>query len=203
MARRLADPAGGDALLAQVDHALQEGARGQHHGGRPRYSVPLTPDDARRRGRPLDDQILDRVGDRTSRFGVRGQVGLHGLAVEACGRSGPGGPRTAGALGAVQQAELDAGPVGQTAHQRRRGRRSRGPDGPCPGRRWPGCRTSRRWSRGVWVSSRRARAEAGRGRGGLAAGVPAADDDDVPGAQACGLHAIRPRNEAGGGWGVI
>ena len=58
MRRRLADAAGGDLLLADMDEAAQEGAGGEHHGAGADLAA-IGGDDAGGLAL-LDDQVLDR-----------------------------------------------------------------------------------------------------------------------------------------------
>ena len=163
--------------LADMDQAAQERAGGQHHRAGARCA-------ARRRSRRRRPGRPSTIRSSTAAsIDVRGSGWRQIAACIACAVElavGLGARAAHGrALAAVEHAELDAGRVGDPAHQRRRARRSRAPDGPCRARRWPDCRTSRRWSRSLWVSSS-VRAPSARGRGRrLAAGVAAADDDDV------------------------
>ena len=107
----------------------------------------------------------------------------------ACGRPARAararpGPWRGSAGGTGCRRRRPRGPSG------RRARRSRAPDGPCPARRWPDCRTSRRWSRACGSSSSGARAHARRGGRGLAAGMAAADHDDVKRAHQLELRGV-------------
>ena len=95
-----------------MDDPLQEGARGQDHpaGG---IDIPLGAD------HPLkhairDHQIFDGVSD-DGQVGGGGEFSLHGPAIEFAVNLRPGTAYRR-PLGAVQHAELDAGLVGQTAH---------------------------------------------------------------------------------------
>ncbi len=105
--RRLSNPARGDAQIAAMDHALQEGAGGQDHpaGGVRRPGGAADP----RHLAVFDQKVFGRVGD-DGQIGLLSQGGLHGLAVEP--------PVDLGAraadrrpLGPVQQPELDAGHI--------------------------------------------------------------------------------------------
>ena len=142
---RLADAAGRDLLLADD---------GSARAGRCRWSAP-------RRRREMRRAIGgDDAGDTrrcstirsstaasiTSRFGVARIAACMAGAVElAVGLGARALHRRP--LAAVQHAGTGCrrrrrpGPSGRRAH------RSRAPDGPCRARRWPGCRTSRRWWR--------------------------------------------------------
>ena len=67
---RLADAAGGDALLAEVDHALQERA-GREDDGAGAVSVAPVAQSSTPATRPiLDDQVLDRRLDDLAGSGV-------------------------------------------------------------------------------------------------------------------------------------
>ena len=75
---------------------------------------PAGRDDARHAA-ILDDQVLDRLGDHIEPR-LRLDRGAHRGAVELAVGLGAR-PLDGGALGAVQHAELDAGPIGDAAHQ--------------------------------------------------------------------------------------
>ena len=113
----------------------------------------------------------------TSRPGGLGDRRLHRLRDRACGRPGRAGPARP-ALGAVEQAELDAGRVGDPAHQAvERIDLAHQMALAEPADR----RIARHLAdgRGLVGDQRGARAHA-RGRGSrLAAGMAAADHDDV------------------------
>ncbi|MNL13510.1 hypothetical protein D3C87_1344190 [compost metagenome] len=181
--RRLAEATGGDALLAAMDDPVEEGARRQDHGAGAKLS-PL----ARRHA---DDAVAVQdqgLGGARHQGQVRrlGQLGLHGLAVQPtvnlAARAAHGG-----ALGAVQQAELDAGHIGQTphdavesidlAHQMSLAQTADG-------------RVAAHLSDCFQLLGQQqsAGARARRGGGGLTAGVSAADDDDVEGCGGGGTH---------------
>ncbi|MND88127.1 hypothetical protein D3C80_801420 [compost metagenome] len=181
--RRLAEATGGDPLLAAMDDAVEEGAGRQDHGAGAKLS-PLArrhPDDAL----AVQDQGLGRAGHQGQ---VRrlGQFGLHGLAIQAAvdlaARAAHGG-----ALGAVQQAELDAGHVGQPTHDTVQGvdlahqmALAQTADG----------RVAAHLADSFQLLGQQQGAGAGARRGGcrLAAGVAAADDDDVEGVRGGGAH---------------
>ena len=111
--RRIADPSGGNALFSAVDHALQKRSGGQHHPARAVF-VSGSAHDACHDAR-VDDQVLNRLGpDR--QVGRGRQLGLHGLPVELAVDLSPWASHRR-AFGAIEQAELDAGLVGQPAHQ--------------------------------------------------------------------------------------
>ncbi len=96
-----------NARLAHVDHALQEGARGDDHGAAAKFA-PARCDHTGDRA-IFHDQVFDRLRD-DFKAGLRGQSLLHMPAIELAvglgARSLHGRP-----LGAVQHAKLDAGPV--------------------------------------------------------------------------------------------
>ena len=142
--RRAGGAAGRDLLLADMDQAVEEGAGGQHHGAGPDLGALPGPH-ARRPGRPRGSGPRRRLR-RISRPGIAASAACMACAIELAVGLGPG-PAHGRALAPVEQPELDAGGVGHPAHHARPAHRSRGPDGPCPARRWRGCRTSRRWSR--------------------------------------------------------
>ena len=124
----------------------------------------------------LDDQVLDRGLDHLE-IGRRPDRRLHGLAIELA--VGLGARALHGrALGAVEQAELDAGGIRHPPHQAvqridlaHQVALAEPADG----------RIARHLADGGEAvrHQRRARAHAGRGRRSLAAGMAAADDDDV------------------------
>ena len=132
----------------------------------------------------LDDQVLDRGFDHLEvRRGADRR--LHGLPVELAVGLGAGALHRR-ALAAVQHAELDAGRVGDAAHQAvervdlaHQMALAEPADGRIAGHLADG--------REAVGDQRRARAHArGRGRG-LAAGMAAADDDDIEG---LGIRAL-------------
>ena len=174
MAGRFADAAGRGLLLADMDQAAQEGAGGEHHGG----GGELAAVHQAHAGDAAvgDDQIIG-LGFDHSEVRLRGDLALHGLRVElAIGL----GARTAHgrALAAVEHAKLDAAGIGHAAHQAveridlaHQVALAETADGRIAGHGADG--------RGAMRDQRRLRAHArGRGRG-LAAGMPAADHDDV------------------------
>ena len=111
--RGFAGAAGGDLPLAEVDEAVEESAGRQHHGAG-REATAVSRHDTTNAA-VLDDQILDPALDHL-KIGGSADGRLHGppvqLAVGLGARSLYGRP-----LGAVEQAELDAGGVGNAAHQ--------------------------------------------------------------------------------------
>ncbi|MNS59720.1 hypothetical protein D3C72_926850 [compost metagenome] len=181
--RRLAETTGSDALLAAMDDAVEEGAGRQDHGAGAKLS-PLArrhPDDAL----AVQDQGLGRAGHQ-GQIRRLGQFGLHGLAVETtvdlAARAAHGG-----ALGAVQQAELDARDIGQTAHDAVQSvdlahqmALAQAADGRVAAHLANGLELLRQ-QQGAGARARR------RGRS-FAAGVTAADDDDVEGRRGGGTH---------------
>ena len=166
--------AGGDALVALVDDAVEEGAGRQHDRAGPQFG-PLPrrhPDDTV----PLQDQALGRSGHQGQVRG-RGQFGLHGLAVQATVDLAA---RTLHrrTLGAVEQAELDAGDIAQPAHQAIHGvdlahqmTLAQTADGGVTGHLADGLEL---------LGQQQGGRPGARGRGrGLTAGVASPDDDDV------------------------
>ena len=163
---------------------------------RPRRKVPVVSttapqaqDLARRRRIPrqaaiLDDQILDRPGpDLQPR--LLGQQRLHRLAIEL--PVGLGARAADGrALAPVEQPELDAGPVGRPAHHPVEGvdlpdqmALAQPADGRIAGHLADGRR--------VMGDQQRPRAHARRRRRRLAAGMTAADDNDVKAIHGAGI----------------
>ena len=124
----------------------------------------------------VDDQILDRPGpDLQPR--LLGQQGLHGLAIELPVGLGPGAA-DGRALAPVQDPELDAGPIRRPGHHPVEGvdlpdqmALAQPADGGIAGHLADGRR--------VMGDQQGPRPTPRRGRRGLAAGVPAAHDDDV------------------------
>ena len=172
--RGLAVAARRGLLLAAVDQPAQERARGQHHGARADTAAvggddPVHP-------AVLDRQVLDRRLDHLE-VRRRADRGLHcgpiELAVGLGARALHGRP-----LGAVEQAELDAGGVRHAPHQAveridlaHEMALAEPADGRVAGHLADGGEAVR--------DQRRARAHAGGRRGGLAAGMAAADHNDV------------------------
>ncbi len=170
-------PPGGNFGLADMDQAIQESAGGQHHGSRRRFlrrSPSSTPVDACRPSKSGLPRSLRGFPDRKSAQQCR----LHCRAIKRAIGLGAG-PAHRRALAAVEQAKLDARRIRHAAHQARPAHRSRAPDGPCPPRQWRDCRTSRPGCRERWVSSRVRAPSARRRRRRFAAGMAAADHDDV------------------------
>ena len=111
--RLLAEPAGRDGLFAAMDQAAEERAGGQDDG-LGREAAAVEQDDACNPA-VLDDQVVDFALDDLE-VRLRRDRGLHRLPVElAVGlRAGPAHGRP---LAAVEDAELDAGGIGDAAHQ--------------------------------------------------------------------------------------
>ena len=181
--RGFADPAGRDFLLAHMDEAVEERAGRQNHGARPRSRAPIAA--IRPTTRPSSTSRSSTPPSMTSRFGGRRDRGLHGLAIELAVGLGAGAVHGR-ALGAVEQAELDAGRVGDPAHQaveRIDLADQMALAEPADGRIARHFADRREGVR----DQRRARADARRGGGRLGAGMPAANDDDV-------IHFLRRRH---------
>ena len=166
--------AGGGLFLAPMDQPAQEGAGGQHHGAGPDLAAVARDDP----GHPaaLDHQVLDGALDHLE-IGRRPDRGLHRLAVELAVGLGARALH-GGALGAVEQAELDAGGIRHPPHQAvqridlaHQMALAEPADGRIAGHLADGGKAVRH--------QRRARAHAGRGSRSLAAGMAAADNDDV------------------------
>ncbi len=174
--RRLADTAGRRLLLADVDQAAQKGPGGEHHRGA--FERTTVDETNAAHGIIDDDQIVRLAFDHREIFG-RTDRALHRRGVELPVGLGAR-PAHRRSLATVQNAELDAALVGDPPHQAvervdlahqmpftepadRRIARHR-PDGRKPMRHQRGS--------GAHTGS--------RGRS-LAAGVPAANDDDVEG----------------------
>ena len=171
---RLAVAAGGGLFLAPMDQPAQEGAGGEHHGAR-HDAAAVTRDDP---GHPaiVHDQVLDGTLDHLE-IGCRPDRGLHRLAVELAVGLGARSLHR-GSLGAVEQSELDAGRIRDPPHQTveridltHQMALAEAAD------RWV---TGHLADGGELVRHQRgARAHAGRGSRSLAAGMAAADNDDV------------------------
>ena len=172
--RRLAHAARRDFRLADMDQAAQEGAGGEHHGAG-HEALAVGGDDA---GDviAIGDEVLDRGFDH---FEVRRGADrrLHGLAVKLAVGLGAGALDRR-ALALVEDAELDARLVGHAAHQTVQGvdlahemALAETADGGIAGHLA---------DRGEAVGEERRPGAKARGRSaGLAAGMAAADDDDV------------------------
>ena len=199
--RGLARTAGRDLLLAEVDHAVEEGARGQHDGAG-REPAAVASDDP---GNPAiaHHQVLDAALDHLEPGGLADR-GLHGGAVE---RPVGLGARAlhGGALGAVEEAELDPGRVGDAAHQAveridlaHQMALAEAADGGIAGHLADG-------GEAVGDEDRASAHARGRG-GGLAPGVAAADDDHIEGlvaviwAAAISTCALGPRGQSQSPW---
>ena len=109
----LAVTAGGNARLADVDHAAEEGA-GREDNRIRRQLAPVRADNAADLAVP-HDKVLHRARDDGEARG-RGNEFLHGGAVKVAVALGAGAAHGR-ALGAVEQAELNAGGVGCQPHQ--------------------------------------------------------------------------------------
>ena len=193
---RRVDPAGRPALLAQMDDAAQEGS-GRDDDGAGADRPAVLEHDAGTAARAVDRQVaggaLDDVEAR-----LLGQDRLHGPAVQLPVGLGPRSAHRR-ALAAVEDAELDAGPVDRPAHDavQRVDLAHQMALGEPADRR-----IARHDADGVAAMGQQHGAGAGtcRGRRRLAAGMAAADHDDirVPGARppswAQTLHG-RPRSQ--------
>ncbi len=170
----LAHAATGAGAVAHMDHAVEEGARGEDHG-------PGGEAGAVSQGHAGDAAVFDEeVGGlalHQRQVGAGGEFGLHGLAVEAAVGLGAG-TLNGGALGAVEEAELDARAVRHAAHDAVEGVHlahemalSEATDGGIAGHHAHGGELQRK------------KGGAGAGAGGrvgsLAAGMAAAHHDDV------------------------
>ncbi len=111
--RGLVDAPRRDLALADMDEAAQERAGGEDDGAG-REAPSIAGDDAGH-GAGLDNEVLDRGLDHLKARGRRDR-GLHRLAVKLAVGLGAGA-LDRGALAAVQNPELDAGFVRNTAHQ--------------------------------------------------------------------------------------
>ena len=159
-----------------MDEAVEESAGGEHHGARADLAA-IGSDDAGGIAL-LDDQVFDRGFDHLE---VRGGADrrLHGLAVELAVGLGAGALHRR-AFAPVQHAELDAGRVGDPAHQ--------AVEGIDLADQMPLAEPANGRIAGHFADGseavgdqRRARAHAGGRSGSLAAGMAAADDDNVVG----------------------
>ena len=176
VARGLADAPGGDADLADVDQPAQEGAGGEH-GGAAGEAAAVRQGDGR--DAVAGDVEAESLALDEREVRLRRQGPLHGGAVEGAVRLGAGAAHGR-ALAAVQDAELDAAGVGHPGHDAVEGvdladevALAEAADGGVAGQ---GA------DRGEALGDeRRAGAGAGRRRRGFAAGVAAADHDDVEG----------------------
>ena len=174
--RRLADPAGRNLPFADMDQPAQERAGGQHRRRRSRI----------RGRRPGVRRSTRAVGDRadrptsasiTVRFAVVADRRAASPRHKACGRPGRA-DRAPPALAAVEHAELDAAGVRHAAHQAveridlaHQMALAEPADRRIAGHRADGGEPMR--------DQRGARAHARGRRRGFAAGVAAADHDDV------------------------
>ena len=182
--RRLAVPACRNTLLAPMNDAVQEGA-GRQDDSSGSNPLPCPGNDARD-AVAVQDQPLRRAGHQRQ---VRrlGQLRLHGFPIQASVDLAAWSPN-GGALGPVQQSELDARGVRQTAHDPVHGvdlthemPLAQAADSGVAGHFADGLQLLGQKQ----GSGPRAR----RGGGGFTAGVAAADDDDDERMVACGDHA--------------
>ncbi len=111
--RTLTDPTRGNSGLADMDEAAEKGSGGQHDGGR-RQGTPIREADAAD-GAALNEEVFGLSGDNRQ-AARRPKRGLHVAGIEA-----PVGLRARTpdrrALAAVQQPELNAGPIRDPAHE--------------------------------------------------------------------------------------
>ena len=172
--RRFADPAGRDLLFADMDEAAQERPGGQNH--RAGRQNPAIGQANSRNAAFSEDQIVGFALDHRQIRRLEDRA-LHGGGVELAVGLGAGAAH-GGALAAVQDAKLDAALVGDAAHQAvervdlpHQMALAEPADRRIAGHRADG-REFVRHQRGFGAHPRR------RGRG-FAAGVAAADDNDV------------------------
>ena len=111
--RRVAHPAGRPRFPADMDHAAQESAGGQHDGPRSKR-LPARQRHARDPPLPVQNEVLHRARAQRQ-AGLLLQQGLYRAAVEPAVRLGAR-PLHGRALAAVEHAKLDAGPVDGAAH---------------------------------------------------------------------------------------
>ena len=172
--RRLADPSGRGLAFADMDQAAQERAGGEHHGPCPELAAvrELEPGDP-----PVAQHEIVGLGFDHGEIGGLADRLLHGGGVElAVGlRARPAHGR---ALAAVEHPELDAAAVGHAPHQAiervdlaHQMALAEPADRGIAGHRADGREAVR--------DQRRSRAHARGRRRRLAAGVAAADHDDV------------------------
>ena len=185
-------------MVALVNDAVKEGAGRQHH----RAGAQLGPVARDYAGDPraVEDQALGRAGHQLQVRSGR-QFGLHGLAVQpAVDLAARALHRRA--LGAVEQAELDAGDVAEPAHDAVHGvdlahqmALAQAADG----------RIARHLADGLELLGQQqgGRARARGRRRGLAAGVAAADDDDVEGVHGRGHRRKRPVSLPASGIAIV
>ena len=172
--RRFADAAGGNLLFADMDEAAQECAGGEHHGAAGNLAAigEFHAADA-----AIFENEIVGFGFDDLEIGRRANRGLHGLGVELA--VGLGARAAHGrAFAAVQDAELDAAGVGDAAHEAVQSvdfphqmALAEPANGRIAGHGADGRESMRHQGR--------FRAHAGRGSRGLAAGMAAANDDDV------------------------
>jgi hypothetical protein len=158
-----------------MDKAAEKGAGGQHHpaGGEP---AAVAEADAADPARGIQQQVLGGAFDDVEAAKLR-QNRRHGLPVELAVGLRPRAPHRR-SLAAVQDAELDAGAVDGAAHDavQRVDLAHQVAFGEAADRRVARHLADRRAG---MRQQRGAGADPRRGRGGLAAGMPAADHDDV------------------------
>ena len=97
---------------ADVDQAVEEGAGGEDHGRG--FETDTQLGDGADDAVPFDDQVVASLGE-DGQVGLVFQAGANGLLVQHPVGLGPGGPH-GGALGGVEDAELDAALVGGCRH---------------------------------------------------------------------------------------
>ena len=173
--RRLAGAPGGDLFGADMDEPAEERAGGQHHpaGGDLAPIAEAKPGDS---AAFVEQQILDRALDDIETFGF-GEQFRHRRAVELAVGLGARAPHRR-SLAAVQHAELDAGAVDRAAHHpvERIDLAHQMALGQPADRRVARHLADRVAAMGDQGGTR---AEPSRSGGGLAAGMTAADHDDI------------------------
>ena len=172
--RRVAHAPGGVLGLADMDLAGQEGAGGQHHG-RGMEAQPGLGDGATHRI-AVDDQVIDR-GLEHGEVGLRLDHLADRHAVQVAVGLAAGGTHGR-ALGGIERAPLDAGPVSGLGHRPAQGvdfldqvALADATDGRVAAHRADGFH--------VVAEQQGAHTGARRGQGGFGAGMATADDDDV------------------------
>ncbi len=185
----------GNLLFADMNEPAQKRAGGQNHRAAAEISRPsasLTP-----QTRPLSIRRSSASASITLQIRRCANRGLHRRRIElAVGL----GARTAHGRAFARGSARGTGcrPGRRRGPSGRRGRRSRGPDGPCRARRWPDCSDmAPTVAKRCVTSAVRAPMRRGRGRG-LAAGMAAANHDDVESSTAWTLTMARLVAEAGG-----
>jgi hypothetical protein len=174
--RRVAEAAGPVVRQADMDQAIEEGAGGQHHGGRLEADAEL-------RHHPADpvtaeDQVVRRLLKQRQVVLVF-EAAADRLLVELPVGLGAGGPYRR-ALGGIQDAELDARLVGRRRHRTTQGidlldqmALADAADRGIAGHRTEGFDVVR--------EQQRARTGTRRSEGGFGAGMAAADHDHIKG----------------------